>query len=117
MKWKVYNDQLVHSCIFFNVNKGLASRRCVSDDQWASPDVSQCQTIEQIRLLMRAVELSNLVNNTITSENRDLTVMFMPEILVEIATELDEITNPSESQPLLPNDISSSAITLDIIIA
>ena len=97
------------------MNVGLASRRCVSDDQWTSPNVSQCQTIGQIRLLMRAVELSNLVNNTITSEDRDLTVMFMPETLVEIAIELNEITNLSESQPLLPNDISSSAITLDII--
>ncbi|XP_065903420.1 uncharacterized protein [Dysidea avara] len=113
----VVAETAIQKCPGGSEVEGLASRRCVSDDQWASPDVSQCQTIEQIRLLMRAVELSNLVNNTITSENRDLTVMFMPEILVEIATELDEITNPSESQPLLPNDISSSAITLDIIIA
>jgi len=66
--------------------------------------------------MMRAKELSNLVNSTFSAEDRDMTVMFMPELIVEIASELDEITNNSESQPLLPNDISSSAITLDIIL-
>ena len=98
------------------VHVGLASRRCISADQWASPNVSQCQTIEQISLMMRAEELSNLVNSTFAADDRDMTVMFMPELIVEIASELDEITNTSESQRLLPNDISSSAITLDIII-
>jgi len=66
--------------------------------------------------MMRAEELSNLVNSIFSAEDRDMTVMFMPELIVEIASELDEITNNLESQPLLPNDISSSAITLDIIL-
>ena len=95
---------------------GNASRICISNDQWASPNVSQCQTIEQIQLMMRAKELSNLVNRTFSAEDINMTVMFMPEQIAEIAIELNEITNNSESQPLLPNDISSSAITLSIIL-
>ena len=68
--------------------------------------------------MMRAEELSNLVISTFSAEDRDMTVMFMPELIVEIAIELDKITNNSESQPLplLPNDITSSAITLSIIL-
>jgi len=66
--------------------------------------------------MIRAKELSNLINSTFSAEDRDMTVMFMPEVIREIATELNEITNNSESQPLLPNDISSSAITLSIIL-
>ena len=68
--------------------------------------------------MMRAEELSNLVNSKFSAEDRDMTVMFMPELIVEIAIELDKITNNSESQPLplLSNDITSSAITLSIIL-
>ena len=68
--------------------------------------------------MMRAEELSNLVISTFSAEDRDMTVMFMPELIVEIAIELDKITNNSESQPLplLSNDITSSAITLSIIL-
>ena len=101
---------------YFLCFTGLASRICISDDQWASPNVSQCQTIEQIRLMMRAEELSNLVSSAFSAEDRDMTVMFMPELIVEIVVELDEITNNLESQPLLTNDITSSAITLSVIL-
>jgi len=66
--------------------------------------------------MMRAEQLSNLVNSTFSAEDRDMTVMFMPELLVEIAVELHEITNNFESQPLLTNDITSSAITLSVIL-
>ena len=94
---------------------GLASRRCVSDDQWASPNVSQCETIEQTRLRMRTVELNNLVNAILSG---DMTVMFVPEDVVGITTELKDITNAT--QPLLPNDIissaNSSALVLDTIL-
>jgi len=63
---------------------------------------------------MRAEELVNLVENLFVSDDRDLTQTFMPEIVVDIADELQEITNTT--QPLLPNDVSSAANTLDAII-
>jgi len=75
--------------------------------------VSQCRTIEQLSLLVRAVELCDIVNNTFIAEDRDMTLMFIPEDAVDITIELDEITNISK--PLLPNDVSSSAEVLDIM--
>ena len=48
-------------------------------------------------------------------DDRDLTETFMPEVVVDIANELNEITNTST--PLLPNDVTSTANTLDIIIS
>ena len=94
----------------------FATRKCVGEDVWASPNVSQCQTIEQIRLMMRALELLDLVNNTFVADDRDMTVMFMPVEIIDITNELNEITDTNVLQPLLPNDISSSAEILNIII-
>jgi len=98
------------------MHTGLATRKCVGEDEWSSPNVSQCQTIEQIRLMTRALELLDLVNNTFIADDRDMTVMFMPEEIVDITNELNEITDTNFSQPLLPNDVSSSAEVLDITI-
>ena len=77
-------------------------------------DVSECQTVEQIRLEMRAEELNDLVTTMFLDDDRDLTGTFMPEIVIEIADDLNAITNTSN--PLLPNDVSSTANTLNIII-
>ena len=77
--------------------------------------MSECQTVEQIRLEMRAEELNNLVTSTFVDEDRDLTETFMPEVVVDIADELNDITNTSA--PLLPNDVTSTANTLNIIIS
>ena len=63
---------------------------------------------------MRAEELNALVTNTFVDDDRDLTQTFMPEVVVDIANELNDITNTST--PLLPNDVTSTANTLDIII-
>ena len=63
---------------------------------------------------MRADELVNLVDSIFADDDRDLTETFMPEIVEDIANELEEITNTT--QPLLPNDVSSAANTLDAII-
>ena len=93
---------------------GFATRRCLDPGQWGSPNVSQCRTVEQIRLEMRAEELVNLVDNIFVDDDRDFTETFMPEIVEDIANELQEITNTT--QPLLPNDVSSAANTLDAII-
>ena len=64
---------------------------------------------------MRAEELNTLVTNTFVDDDRDLTQTFMPEVVVDIANELNDITNIST--PLLPNDVTSTANTLDIIIS
>ena len=71
--------------------------------------------MEQIRLQSRAEELNTLVENTFVNNDRDLTQVFMPEVVVDIADDLNEITNTSN--PLLPNDVTSTANTLDIIIS
>ena len=93
---------------------GLARRECIANDTWDSPNVTECRTVEQIRLEMRADELVNLVDSIFVDEDRDLTETFMPEIVEDIANELEGITNTT--QPLLPNDVSSAANTLDAII-
>jgi len=95
---------------------GLATRKCVGEDKWTSPNISHCQTIEQIRLMMRALKLLDVVNNTFIADDRDMTVMFMPEEIIDITNELSEITDRNVSRPLLPNDVSSSAEVLDITI-
>ena len=63
---------------------------------------------------MRAEELNNLVASTFVDDDRDLTQTFMPEVVVDIADELNDITNTST--PLLPNDVTSTANTLNIIV-
>lgn len=94
---------------------GFAFRLCDQNGAWRNPNVSECQTIEQITLERRAEELNTLITNTFTDNNRDVTQSFMPESLVNIASELKNITNMSTS--ILPNDVSSTANTLDIIIS
>ena len=94
---------------------GFAFRQCNQNGDWESPNVSQCQTVEQIRLQARAEELNTLVQNTFVGDSRILTETFMPEVVVDIANDLNEITNTSS--PLLPNDVTSTANTLNIIIS
>jgi len=93
---------------------GLARRECLANDTWDSPNVTECSTVEQIRLEMRADELVDLVDSIFVNEDRDLTQTFMPEVVEDIADALQEIT--TTTQPLLPNDVSSAASTLDAII-
>jgi len=109
---------IVVACVCQNINNfcfvGFANRTCIADDQWGNPNVSQCQTVEQIRLLMRAEELSELVDNIFSSEVRDLTQAFEPEIIVDITTDLEDITNTT--QPILPNDVTSATETLSLVL-
>ena len=63
---------------------------------------------------MRAEELSDLVDDIYSSDDRDLTLMFEPEILVDITDDLEDITNTS--QPILPNDVNSATETLSIVL-
>ena len=104
------NFLCIYVCIL-----GIATRQCNQNGEWEAPDVSECRTVEQIRLEMRAEELNTLVENVFVSDDRDFTEVFMPEVVVDIADELNEITNTST--PLLPNDVTSTANTLDIIIS
>ena len=64
---------------------------------------------------MRAEELNDLVEQAFVDDDRDLTQTFMPEVVVDIADELNDITNTTT--PLLPNDVTSTANTLNIIIS
>ena len=93
---------------------GIATRQCNSNGDWESPDVSECQSVEQIRLEMRAEELNILVMNTFANEERDLTQTFIPEVVVDIADKLSKITNTSTR--LLPKDVMSATNTLNIIV-
>jgi len=63
---------------------------------------------------MRAVELRALADRKYIAEDRDLTVTFRPENLVDIAIELNEIAK--SFQPLLPSDICSATKILDVIL-
>ena len=76
--------------------------------------MSECQSVEHIRLEMRAEELNTLVINTFINEERDLTQTLMLEELVDIADELSKITNTSTH--LLPNDVISATNILNVII-
>jgi len=89
-------------------------RNCSKNGKWDTPNVSNCTTIEQIRLEMIAKELVSLVDSIFINEDENLTQTFMPEVVEDIANELQEITNTT--QPLLPNDVSSAANTLDAIV-
>ena len=71
--------------------------------------------MEQIRLQARAKELDRLIENIFSSDERDLTQVFMPELVVDIANDLNEIINTEA--PLLPKDAASTANTLNIIIS
>ena len=94
---------------------GIATRQCDQNGDWEAPNVTECRTVEQIRLEMRAEVLSALVVNMFVGDDRDLTEVFMPQVVEDIADELNEITNTST--PLLPNDVTSTANTLNIIIS
>ena len=110
----VKNSKVLYSYCANFCYAGFARRTCISERMWGAPNVSQCQTVEQIRLRMRAEELSDLVNNVFESEDRDLTQTFEPEIIVDITEDLEAVTNTS--QPILPNDLTSASETLNIVL-
>ena len=91
---------------------GLTTRLCISDDNWADPDVTMCRTVEQARLADQAAEIQRIADNILSTTTRDLTITYDPQVVVNIADELGNITNTT----LVPNDASSTADTLDIIV-
>jgi len=70
--------------------------------------------VEQIRLEAQAREVERIISNLLSTDNRDLTITFNPEVLVSIGTQLGEITNTTH--PLVPRDIISSANTLETVV-
>ena len=68
--------------------------------------------MEQVRLADQAAEIQLIANNILSTSNRDLTVMYDPQVVVDIAGELGNITNTT----LVPNDASTTADTLGIIV-
>ena len=71
-----------------------------------------CRTVEQIRLADQAMEIQLIAENILSTTTRDLTVMYDPQVVANIADDLGNITNTT----LVPNDASSTADTLDIIV-
>ena len=90
----------------------MTTRLCVGVDNWAEPDVSMCRSVEQIRLADQALEIQIIADNILSTTTRDLTVMYDPQVVANIADDLGNITNTT----LVPNDASSTADTLDIIV-
>ena len=106
----------MHTCLFQQQwlphSAGLTTRLCIGADNWADPDVSMCRTVEQIRLADQAMEIQRIADNILSTTSRDLTVMYDPQVVADIADDLGNITNTT----LVPNDASSTAETLDIIV-
>ena len=74
--------------------------------------MSLCRTVEQVRLADQAAEIQRIADNILSTTTRDLTVMYDPQVVVNIADELGNITDTT----LVPNDASTTADTLDIIV-
>ena len=104
-------------CRILNVTggiTGLASRKCVGDDEWEDPNVSSCTTVEQIRLGSQIRDVERIVANIISNETRDLTERFDAQLVVNVAVELRIVTNTSS--PLVPNDVDETDSTLGSIV-
>ena len=93
---------------------GLASRQCIDTDVWADPDVSNCTTVEQIRLGSQIRDVERIVANIISNDTRDLTERFDSQLVVNVAVELRIVTNIST--PLVPNDVNQTDNTLGSIV-
>ena len=93
---------------------GLATRICIGSDEWANPDVSDCTTVEQIRLGAQIREIERIVGNMLSNETRDLTGRFESQVVTSIAKELNIVTNTSV--PLVPNDVGQTNQTLGSIL-
>ena len=76
--------------------------------------MSDCRSVELIRLEAQAREVERIIFNLLSTDNRDLTIIFNPEVVLSIGTQLGDITNTTH--PLVPKDISSAANTLETIV-
>lgn len=71
-----------------------------------------CRTVEYIRLADQAMEIQRIADNILSTMTRDLTVMYEPQVVANIANALGGITNTT----VLPNDASVTADILDVIV-
>lgn len=81
---------------------------------WGDPDVSNCTTVEQIRLASQITDVERIVSNILNTTTRDLTENLEPEILTDIANGLSVITNTSTA--IVPNDLNQTDQTLGSIV-
>ena len=85
---------------------GYTNRTCLQNDFWGPPDVLDCRRVEHIQLEMKAQTLSGLIDGLTVDNQRDLR---------DIVMDLANITD--SNQPIFPNDLCSTALTLDIMMA
>ena len=88
----------------------MATRECVDGNSWAAPNVSQCRTIELLRLRRQARNLANTVQNNSDTMARRNMADDPVEILLNITADTHDVINTTI--PILPNDIP---IILDIL--
>ena len=91
---------------------GSATRECVDHNSWADPNVSECRTIELLKLRRQARLLSESVqNDSNTRAARTRRMRTDPvEMLLSITADTHDIINTPV--PILPNDIH---VILDIL--
>ena len=87
---------------------GSATRECVDRNSWTDPNVSDCRTIELLRLQRQARRLSESVQND--SDTRTARMTDPVEMLLSITADTHDIINTTA--PILPNDIP---VILDIL--
>lgn len=85
---------------------GNATRECVNNNSWETPNVSQCRTIELIRLQAQARNLSNSSqqNGQKSMAMKNDTVENL-EMLLSITADTNNVIN--STYPILPSDICS----------
>ena len=101
---------------------GNASRECISDNDWAAPNVSQCSTTA---FTLFQTQLNEILEN-ITNERKpndipgsstsvNTTEAFDPlGTLINVTTEIIDTMNTTI--PILPNDISTIVNILETIL-
>jgi len=90
---------------------GLATRRCVQDNQWDNNiNVTQCNTVELVLLNDRANDLGDTLRNNNNIINRD--------VLIEVQAISEELTilTDTPDTPLVPNDLSTTNSILNDLI-
>ena len=88
----------------------MATRECIDGKSWTAPNVSQCRSIELLRLRRQARNLANTVQNNSNTTTRRNMADDPAEMLLNITADTRDVINTTI--PILPNDIP---IILDIL--
>ena len=70
-------------------------------------NVSQCHTVEIVKLSDRVSELNDILSSNTNDSSRDLTIIFDITEVQIISDELAMLTNETE-KPILPNDLDTT---------